>query len=101
MSDPKRSKPDVVASLALVCAALLSFVAGCAKGNSLAGSGGTSGSSVSASSSPCAGTVCSGACVDTQSDPANCNGCGMACPTGQMCVMGACKLVCAGGSTAC
>jgi hypothetical protein len=29
---------------------------------------------------------CSGRCVDTESDPANCQGCGLACAPGQDCV---------------
>jgi Stigma-specific protein, Stig1 len=35
-------------------------------------------------------TMCSGACVDTQSDGAHCGACGVACPMGQRCAMGAC-----------
>lgn len=31
-------------------------------------------------------TVCSHACVDTQADPNNCNGCGNMCPMGQACI---------------
>lgn len=38
----------------------------------------------------CPLTDCSGACVDTQNDPANCGACGMACGTGEYCVAGSC-----------
>ncbi|HUB09144.1 MAG TPA: hypothetical protein VMB50_19215 [Myxococcales bacterium] len=31
------------------------------------------------------GTCCAGQCVDTGSDPANCQGCGVVCPVGQLC----------------
>ncbi|MBI4702949.1 MAG: hypothetical protein HY744_17675, partial [Deltaproteobacteria bacterium] len=34
-------------------------------------------------------------------DPANCGGCGVACPQGQVCSAGQCSLVCTGGSTKC
>jgi hypothetical protein len=35
-------------------------------------------------------TVCSGICVNTQNDPANCGGCGVRCDTGQYCEAGVC-----------
>jgi hypothetical protein len=43
-------------------------------------------------SSPCpiGSSCCSGRCLDTQSDAANCGACGMACATGQACCAGAC-----------
>ncbi|MHB8417463.1 MAG: hypothetical protein ACYDCL_05270 [Myxococcales bacterium] len=31
------------------------------------------------------GTCCSGSCVDLESDPSNCQGCGVACPAGEVC----------------
>ena len=34
------------------------------------------------------GVCCSGRCVDTRSDSANCEGCGVACPVGQICNAG-------------
>jgi hypothetical protein len=46
-------------------------------------------------------TLCSGACVDTQSDGKNCGKCGNACPAGQSCVKGACLLPCDAGLAAC
>lgn len=36
------------------------------------------------------GTLCSGSCVDTMSDAANCGSCGMACASGGACVDGSC-----------
>jgi alpha-tubulin suppressor-like RCC1 family protein len=38
----------------------------------------------------CAGAACSGACVDTSSDPANCGACGAACLAGFTCTAGVC-----------
>ncbi len=38
---------------------------------------------------------CGGACVDTESEPAHCGGCGVACPAGQVCASGICSSTCA------
>lgn len=46
-------------------------------------------------------TTCGGDCVDTQSDPANCGGCGNACEAGDVCSAGQCGLQCNGGTTSC
>lgn len=53
--------------------------------------GGSSGGS-------CNATVCHGACVDVQTDTANCGGCGFACPAGISCVGAVC---CNSGTAAC
>ncbi len=51
--------------------------------------------------STCSGgqTSCSGSCVDTTKDPANCGGCGAACMPLQVCSQSVC--VCAPGATQC
>jgi chitodextrinase len=40
---------------------------------------------------PAGGTLCASACVDINSDPANCGACGNACGAGQTCSAGACQ----------
>ena len=47
------------------------------------------------------GTSCSGACVDTETDDANCGGCGMKCAAGAACSGGACAITCGAGLMAC
>ena len=46
------------------------------------------------------GKCCSGSCTDVASDPANCFGCGVACPTGEACGPSGCTLP-DGGSPGC
>ena len=46
-------------------------------------------------------TKCSGLCINTANDPANCGSCGNACLNGQVCSAGVCGLSCVGGSTKC
>ncbi|MFT5357498.1 MAG: hypothetical protein ACI9KE_004735 [Polyangiales bacterium] len=50
-------------------------------------------------------TLCGGACTNTQVDPAHCNGCGMACPSGpnstDYCAAGTCGAVCVDGFADC
>ena len=47
------------------------------------------------------GTDCGGYCASVHSDPLNCGGCGIVCPTGASCVGGACTAGCAPGETFC
>ena len=47
------------------------------------------------------GTLCSGTCTNTQSDNANCGGCGKACKAGEVCTVGKCAVSCPGGQTDC
>lgn len=56
-------------------------------------------SCVSSPPVPC--TDCSGVCVDTKTDVANCGSCGKACAAGQQCTAGACKDSCPAGQTRC
>ena len=44
--------------------------------------------------------ACGGSCVDTQTDPLNCGGCGIACDGGKFCNTGACSATC-GALTTC
>src|SRR5436309_1049305 len=44
---------------------------------------------------------CGGACVDVQTNAANCGGCGMRCAFGEVCAAGKCALFCRVGLTAC
>ncbi|MEZ4407429.1 MAG: MXAN_6577-like cysteine-rich protein [Polyangiales bacterium] len=44
---------------------------------------------------------CRGACLDPTSDPANCGACGIACPSGSVCVVGQCRPACPTGQTRC
>jgi hypothetical protein len=88
-----------------LAAQLLALGAGTACSDT--GDAGTDGASTNACGD--AGlTTCSTACVDTQSDPANCGYCGTTCVIGQICSFGACAsdpgtgvggTVGAGGST--
>jgi hypothetical protein len=53
----------------------------------------------------CANTMCSGRCVDTNTDPANCGACGNRCVPGMnaaaSCQGGVCSSTCATGTTMC
>ncbi len=46
-------------------------------------------------------TECSGDCVDTRYDPANCGGCGITCAAGEFCNEGTCGGGCGLGTVAC
>ncbi|HET7092421.1 MAG TPA: hypothetical protein VFI22_03060 [Thermomicrobiales bacterium] len=45
-------------------------------------------------------TPCDGGCVDTNTDPLNCGGCGISCPVNESCVGGACVCGALGHSAA-
>jgi hypothetical protein len=65
------------------------------------GVGGETGAETGGQSAGCAAneTLCSGVCVNTMTDPANCSGCGMVCSSGMGCVGGVCS--CPAGRTDC
>ncbi|MBI4701132.1 MAG: SBBP repeat-containing protein, partial [Deltaproteobacteria bacterium] len=44
---------------------------------------------------------CGSKCVDLQTDPANCGGCGLVCGCSLPCSLGKCSLSCQGGTTKC
>ncbi len=108
------------ANLVILGACIATVFAGCSSDDSSTASSSSSGS-VAVDAGPStsdgattptpavdAGTTCatplascSGACVDTKNDPANCGACGKACADGEACVNGACGLACVGGTTKC
>ena len=45
--------------------------------------------------------LCNGACVNTQTDNANCGACGRACAAGEVCSLGACGTTCAASLATC
>jgi hypothetical protein len=45
--------------------------------------------------------LCSGLCVDVQTDARHCGACGNACAAGQSCAAGRCTTICAPGQTVC
>ena len=50
----------------------------------------------------CVGTkLCGSTCIDTALDRENCGGCGITCPSSEVCSVGACALTCGGGTTFC
>jgi len=52
-------------------------------------------------SCPTGQTLCSGQCIDLQTNPQSCGACGRVCAQGQTCVNGACTLVCPTGQVNC
>jgi hypothetical protein len=100
----------------LLLGASLALVAGCGSGKKRydGGPAATDGSASmdgapdaappDAPPAPCSDpalTRCNGVCVDTQSDPNNCGGCGVTCTGSQTCVAGKCQEDCRkGGSCA-
>ena len=86
--------------LAALAGILLVSAAGCVGSVSTANpAGGTGGTTVQ----PCASglTMCQASCVNTNSNPANCGGCGKACATGQVCDNGMCSSSCSAGAMVC
>jgi hypothetical protein len=75
-------------------------------GGSATGTGGSAGTGVggtggSGPTCPTGRTLCNGECVDTTANPLNCNGCGHACGTNQVCASSTCQTPPDCRSTAC
>jgi hypothetical protein len=89
-----RARSLVAAVLALGAATALAAVAlgGC-NGQTVASDGGAS--------CPASQTSCNGTCVDTESDPGNCGGCGTTCDPSKVCSRGQCNDICTPAQTAC
>ena len=98
-----------VRSTWLVLLALVSFACqGKIGGGDIAlqaqASGSSGGANVAVTPSatcPLGQTECSGRCVDTSADAANCGACAKACGAGDVCEQGACHELCAQGETLC
>jgi hypothetical protein len=69
------------------------------------GGSGQGGNGGGGGSGPCSAVpgaeLCSGQCVLTKSDPANCGMCGKKCLDGEGCVAGVCGMTCSGTQTKC
>jgi len=89
----------VRAAVAVAAAAMSAALFGGCSGSS----GGTTDSGTDGTTNACgnAGTLCSGSCVNTQSDNANCGTCGTACSDGEVCSQGKCAASCGGGTKLC
>jgi hypothetical protein len=70
--------------------ALACFLAHCSS-TPFASDGGVDASVGDAASCAAPKVSCSGQCVDTKTDKANCGGCGLACPTGESCCGASCS----------
>lgn len=82
-----------------MAAASVLSAAGCSTGSTAFNDGGGGDGTTSSCGAP--STLCSGTCVDTKNDNANCGACGTACKTGEVCSQGACGTTCGGGTTLC
>ncbi|MBL8680687.1 MAG: hypothetical protein JNK05_16025 [Myxococcales bacterium] len=97
--DPSNGCETNLLTSALHCGRCANVCPAAAGGSATCSAGSCSRACPSGRSECTAGGVL--ACVDYQSDAANCGGCGNACPSGQSCVTGACRALCSMGQTAC
>ncbi|RYZ46644.1 MAG: hypothetical protein EOO72_01455 [Myxococcaceae bacterium] len=81
-----------IRSIALSCIVVIAFVAACGD-DSTPTPADPPDASVPLKCDPGL-TLCVEACVNTESDPTHCGGCGNACATGEACVGSACTAVC-------
>jgi hypothetical protein len=89
-----RARPLFAALLALAGAASLgAAVLGGCNGQTVASDAGPG--------CPASQISCNGTCVDTESDPGNCGGCGTTCDPAKVCSRGQCNDLCTSAQTAC
>lgn len=81
----------LAAALAVLCAGAAACCQASSKGPNDGGTaGGSSGGTGGGNVCGLNGALCSGVCVVTLTDPANCGGCGVVCAAGQTCAAGVC-----------
>jgi hypothetical protein len=83
-------RPDVVADTVVRPDVISMPDADMTDGSSMPDADTTDAMSMPDVSCPIGQTACSGTCIDTQTDNANCGGCGNACSAGQTCMAGVC-----------
>ncbi len=87
-----KTKTQLFSRLFILLATLVGLVVACA---------GEPASATDPEGCPTGLADCSGMCVQTAVDPANCGACGTACASGEVCSAGTCGIECLGGSTKC